>query len=43
MKRQDILYAKRVIRQMHPLNNLEVEKCIPFADPLLRCSKHILR
>jgi len=43
MKRQDILYAKRVIRKMHPLNNLDVELCIPFADPFLRCTKSILR
>ena len=33
MKRNDILYAKRVLRGMHPLYNLETELCLPFCDP----------
>ena len=35
MKRLDILYSKRRIRQMHPLYNLELEICLPFCDPCL--------
>ena len=33
MKRNDILYAKRVLRGMHPLYNLELDLCLPFCDP----------
>ena len=35
MKRVDILYSKRRIRQMHPLYNLEIELCLPFFDPCI--------
>lgn len=42
MKRNDILYAKRVLRGMHPLYNLEAELCLPFAYPLIMFTKKSL-
>ena len=41
MDRQKICYAKKVLRTMHPLWNLEIEVCLPFlypvVDPAKRC------
>ena len=39
MNRNDILYAKRVLRGMHPLYNLEIELCLPFCDPCFGLAK----
>lgn len=35
LKRKDILYAKKIMRSMHPLNKLELELCLPFLDPVI--------
>lgn len=35
MKREEICYAKKVLRTMHPLYNLEIEVCLPFLDPCI--------
>ena len=35
MNRQEICYAKKVLRTMHPLYNLEIEVCLPFLDPVI--------
>ena len=35
MKRSEVLYAKRIVRDMHPLYNLELELVLPFLDPVI--------
>ena len=35
MDRKNICYAKKVLRTMHPLYNLEVEVCLPILDPII--------
>lgn len=35
MNRQEICYAKKVLRKMHPLYNLNIEVCLPFLDPIV--------
>ena len=35
MKREEICYAKKVLRTMHPLYNLDIEICLPFLDPCI--------
>lgn len=39
-----IKYAKKNIKKMHPLYNLDLELCLPFLDPVLgvtrRCFGH---
>ena len=39
LKRKDVLYAKRELRKMHPLYNLELEKILPFLDPCVGVSR----
>ena len=45
MKREEIIYAKKVMRTMHPLYNLEIEVCLPFLDPVIgvtrRCFQRV--
>ena len=43
MKKLDILYSKRRIRQMHPLYDLELEICLPFCDPCLGVARRCLQ
>lgn len=43
MKREEICYAKKVLRKMHPLYNLELEVCLPFLDPVLGVTRRCLR
>ena len=35
MKREQIDYAKKVLKKMHPLYNLKIELCLPFLDPVI--------
>merc|ERR1719223_91354 len=35
MNRTEICYAKKVLRTMHPLYNLNIELCLPFLDPVI--------
>jgi hypothetical protein len=35
MKRSEVLYAKRVVRDMHPLYRLDLELILPFLSPLI--------
>ena len=35
LKRGQICYAKKVLRKMHPLYELEIELCLPFLDPCI--------
>lgn len=35
LRREQICYAKKVLRSMHPLYNLEIEVCLPFLDPVI--------
>lgn len=41
MKRGEILYAKRVVRDMHPLYRLDLELVLPFMSPLIFVWKKI--
>ena len=38
------MYARKQIKLMHPLQNLEIELCLPFLDPVVgftrRCMGH---
>ena len=43
MKREEIVYAKKVLRTMHPLYNLKIELCLPFVDPIIGCSRRCLQ
>lgn len=42
MDRQKICYAKKVLRTMHPLWNLEIEVCLPFLYPVVEPAKMCL-
>ena len=33
------MYAKKVIKKMHPLQNLDIEVCLPFLDPVIGVTK----
>ena len=33
IKREQVVYAKKELRKMHPLMNLDLELCLPFLDP----------
>ena len=35
LQRSQICYAKKVLRKMHPLYELEIELCLPFLDPCI--------
>ena len=35
IRREEICYAKKVLRTMHPLYNLDIEICLPFLDPCI--------
>jgi hypothetical protein len=35
MERKSVCYAKKVLREMHPLYNLNIEICLPFLDPVI--------
>jgi hypothetical protein len=43
MKREQIIYAKKVMRSMHPLYNLEIELCLPFLDPIIGVSRRCMQ
>ena len=42
MKREEIVYAKRLLKKMHPLYNLDIELCLPFLDPVIGVTKRCL-
>lgn len=33
------MYAKKQIKLMHPLQNLDIELCLPFLDPIIGVTK----
>lgn len=35
MKRGEVIYAKRVVRDMHPLYRLDLELILPALSPLI--------
>jgi len=35
LNRTQICYAKKMLRSMHPLYELEIETCMPFLDPCI--------
>ena len=41
MKREQIDYAKKVLKKMHPLYNLKIELCLPFLDPIIGVSRRM--
>jgi hypothetical protein len=41
MKRSEVLYAKRIVRDMHPLYRLDLELVLPFLSPLISVWKAI--
>ena len=43
MKREEINYAKKVLRTMHPLYNLDIELCLPFLDPVIGVTRRCLQ
>lgn len=43
MKREEICYAKKVLRTMHPLYNLDLEICLPFLDPVIGVGRRCLQ
>jgi hypothetical protein len=42
MERAQIIYAKKVLRTMHPLYNLDIELCLPFLDPVIGVTRRCL-
>lgn len=43
MKRDQIIYAKKVLRTMHPLYNLDIELCLPFLDPIIGVTRRCMQ
>ena len=43
MKREQIIYAKKVLRSMHPLYNLDIELCLPFLDPVIGVTRRCMQ
>lgn len=43
MKREQIIYAKKVLRTMHPLYNLDIELCLPFLDPVIGVTRRCMQ
>jgi hypothetical protein len=41
MTRGEVLYAKRIVRDMHPLYRLDLELVLPFFAPLISIWKGI--
>lgn len=39
MKQDEIVYAKKLLKKMHPLYNLDIELCLPFLDPVIGVGK----
>ena len=42
MERAKICYAKKVLRKMHPLYELDIEVCLPFLDPVIGVTRRCL-
>lgn len=42
IKREQVIYAKKELRKMHPLMNLDLELCLPFLDPCVGVGRRCL-
>ena len=42
MNRREIVYAKKVMRTMHPLEGLPIEVILPILDPVIGVTRRCL-